>query len=203
MPPIARTGNVDGVDDRAQLDEPARWQSGVCGCWKDMTERHVVHARCSHADRLVETVDRPTNQGATRGELNGGVDRQALRRKVYAVRTGGQRHVQSVVDSQPRVVLARDLEQLARLGEHASRRRRLVPQLQPVDAAIERETDAPHQLRWWFARLGDEMQLVRALWRRHRTLPSAGMTQIRFLGYEDSVRPVLSPKAPPAFYSSG
>src|ERR1700716_968955 len=26
------------------------------------------------------------------------------------------------------------------------------------------------------------------------------MTQIRFLGYEDSVRLVLSPKAPPAFY---
>jgi hypothetical protein len=25
------------------------------------------------------------------------------------------------------------------------------------------------------------------------------MTQIRFLGYEDSVRLVLSPKAPPAF----
>src|SRR5947209_7648846 len=94
-------------------------------------------------------------------------------------------------------MLMRHAQQLGRALVHRRGRPGLIAELHPINSAVQRQRGGADQLVGVTARFGDEMELEPGCWQR--TLPSAGMTQIRFLGYEDSVRLVLSPKAPPAF----
>src|SRR5690242_4055142 len=96
-------------------------------------------------------------------------------------------------------MLAHDREDLTRLCEESCRGGGFVAELDPIHSAVQCQRHRAYKLPRLLARFGDEVQLVRMCGRCQGTLPSAGMTQIRFLGYEDSVRLVLSPKAPPAF----